>query len=107
MHCFNLTAPYAVLTKLVALRLECVHYRLNWAEKGVHMCKPRSEILRTFFKEDDSDVYHEISANYSAQSQAETRRSDRDLKHVVHLPHIASSIMSSRYHGASDLYTFI
>ena len=35
MHCFNLTAPYAVLTKLVALRLECVHYRLNWAEKGV------------------------------------------------------------------------
>ena len=35
MHCFNLTASYAVLTKLVALRLECVHYRLNWAEKGV------------------------------------------------------------------------
>ena len=35
MHCFNLTAPYAVLTKLVALRLECVHYRLNWVEKGV------------------------------------------------------------------------
>ena len=36
MHCFNLTAPYAVQTKLVALRLECVHYRLNWAEKGAY-----------------------------------------------------------------------
>ena len=36
MHCFNLTAPYAVLPKLAALRLECVHYRLNWAEKGVY-----------------------------------------------------------------------
>ena len=35
MHCFILTAPYAVLSKLAALRLEYVHYRLNWAEKGV------------------------------------------------------------------------
>ena len=37
MHCFNLTAPYTVLTKLVALRLECVHYPLNWAEEGVYL----------------------------------------------------------------------
>ena len=26
---------YAVLSKSAALYLECVHYRLNWAEKGV------------------------------------------------------------------------
>ena len=36
MHCFNLTAPYAVLTKLVALRLECVHYRPKLGGKGVY-----------------------------------------------------------------------
>ena len=35
MHCFNLTVRYAALPKLGALYPECVHYRLNWAEKGV------------------------------------------------------------------------
>ena len=35
MHCFNLTVRYAVLTKLGALYPEYVHFRLNWAEKGV------------------------------------------------------------------------
>ena len=35
MHCFNLTVIYAVLPKSGAHYPECVHYRLNWAEKGV------------------------------------------------------------------------
>ena len=35
MHCFNLTVIYALLPKSSALYPECVHYRLNWAEKGV------------------------------------------------------------------------
>ena len=50
MHCFNLTAPYAVLTKLVALRLECVHYRLNWAGKGVE--------LGTFYNNESKTTIH-------------------------------------------------
>ena len=36
MHCFNLTVRYTVLPKSGALYPECVHYRLNWAEKGVY-----------------------------------------------------------------------
>ena len=35
MHRFNLSVRYAVLTKSSALYPECVHNRLNWAEKGV------------------------------------------------------------------------
>ena len=35
MHRFNLSVRYAVLPKSSALYPECVHYRLNWAEKGV------------------------------------------------------------------------
>ena len=35
MHCLHLIAPYAVLSNLTALFLECVHYRPNWKEKGV------------------------------------------------------------------------
>ena len=37
MHYFNLTVRYAVLQKLDALYPKCVHYRLNWAEKGASM----------------------------------------------------------------------
>ena len=33
MHCFNLIVKYAVLPISGALYPECVHYRLNWAEK--------------------------------------------------------------------------
>ena len=51
MHCFNLTAPYAVLTKLVALRLECVHYRLNWAGRYITICRDiLSTLARAFGK---------------------------------------------------------
>ena len=35
MHCFHLIVRYAVLSNSAALFLECVHYRLNWPEKGV------------------------------------------------------------------------
>ena len=40
----------AVLTKLVALRLECVHYRLNWAEKGVLLLPRKCLLLPVCFK---------------------------------------------------------
>ena len=42
MHCLNFTVRYAVLPKQGALYPECVHYRLNWAEKGVD-CSVRTE----------------------------------------------------------------
>ena len=60
MHCFNLTAPYAVLTKLVALRLECVHYRLNWAEKGVGMYLSKSATIKN---DQNSDLKVEIASD--------------------------------------------
>ena len=37
MHCVYLIVRYAVLSNSAALFLECVHYRLNWPEKGVHL----------------------------------------------------------------------
>ena len=40
---------YAVLSKSAALYLECVHYRLNWAEKGVVETPPN--VTRVFNKD--------------------------------------------------------
>ena len=37
MHCFHLIVPYAVLLNSAALFLKCMHYRLNWPEKGVSL----------------------------------------------------------------------
>ena len=40
MHCFHLVVRCAVLSNSAALFLQCVHYRLNRAEKctRLHLC---------------------------------------------------------------------